>query len=333
MRERVAGTSGHLWKYEELPPVAIGQQPNVLLVGNGINRVFAGKAWEDLICDAIANNGCPYGYSDIKDMPANMQIVVASAKGSGAGQTNEGGLRNEIKNVARSILVRELSKDNAKILEKILNLPADAILTTNYSNEFEVLATGKPSMRQFCSSQRRTKDVRGVTEQFRLFQYSSMGAQYPKKTVWHIHGDVSKPSSMVIGHYYYGKLLMQIQEQVRSCVREYKIAERKGIPYVPQSWVDYFLIGNVHMLAFGMDMAEQDLWWLLACKKKEFPNTKTFFYQAEKNLNKHTKKLLLAYGVELVTNIPLSKESYLNFYNEALERIRRTMLGGGADHV
>ena len=70
----------HLWKFEELPPVKVGQRPKILLLGNGINRAFDGESWEKLIETAMNDNGCTVLYKDIKDMPATMQIVIASSK-------------------------------------------------------------------------------------------------------------------------------------------------------------------------------------------------------------------------------------------------------------
>lgn len=323
----------HLWEYERLPSIECSERPSVLVIGNGINRMFDAPSWEDLICNALSRNKSFYTYEDIKDMPANMQIVVASAGKLGGRQPKGSGLTKEVQKIASQLCVKTISSEYRDILDRILSLPVDMLLTTNYSNEFELFATGKSSTYQVRKCQRRTKQVKGIEEQFRLFQYTTLGENYPQRPLWHIHGDISRPSSMVIGHYYYGKLLKQIEERVVAFIREFKRAEQKGEYYTPKSWVDYFLIGDVYFLGFGMNLAEQDLWWLLACKQENFPESKVYFYQAEKHMDKSIKKLLIAYGAELVTDIPVLRENYQKYYSDAVDDIRGKMCAGGTYHV
>jgi len=312
----------HLWQLKKLPSLAVGNQPNVLLVGNGINRPFDVESWKDLICKALIKNKSFYGYGDIESMPATMQIVVATAKKLGRCSDESNNVNKETQEIAKRIRIDELEEKQSDLLKQILDLPIDTILNTNYSNEFELFALNESSLHSFRSCQRRSKDVKGIEEQFRLFQFSSLGANYPDKKLWHIHGDIAKPKSMVIGHYYYGKLLKQIEERAALCKRNYSIAQKKGFPYKPESWVDYFLIGNVYIFGLGMYLAEQDLWWLLSFKELHFPETKVYYYQAEKDMDKDIKKLLYAYGVETITDIPLEKNDFIRFYQEVIKDIR-----------
>ena len=313
----------HLWKHTDLPLLAKDDMPDILLVGNGINRPFNAESWKDLICNALSRNNSFIAYDDIKDMPATMQIVVATAKKLGSCSDGINDVRKETQKIAQRIRVENLVDDQPDLIKKFLSLPIDIILNTNYSNEFEMFAHNDASLHVFRSCQRRTKEVKGIEEQFRLFQYSSLGESYPDKKIWHIHGDISKPSSMVIGHYYYGKLLKQIEDRAAKCKRNYSIALKKGFPFKPESWVDYFLIGNVYISGLGMYLAEQDLWWLLSFKAMHFPKTKVYFYQTEQNMDKDVKKLLYAYGVELITDIPLSGNNYVQYYHKVIEDIEK----------
>lgn len=72
---------------------------------------------------------------------------------------------------------------------------------------------------------------------------------------------------MIIGHYYYGRLLSKIQSYTAKTIRRYKIAERNGDLFYPRSWIDYILFGNVYVVGQGMDLSEMDFWWLMDCKK------------------------------------------------------------------
>ena len=312
----------HLWQLKKLPSLAVGNQPDVLLVGNGINRSFDTESWKDLICTALSKNQSYYGYGDIESMPATMQIVVATANKLGRCSDVINNVSKETQEIAKRIKIDELNEKQSDLLKQILDLPIDTVLNTNYSNEFELFALNESTLHSFRSCQRRTKDIKGIEEQFRLFQFSSLGAKYPDKNLWHIHGDITKPKSMVIGHYYYGKQLKQIEERAALCKRNYSIAQKKGFPYKPESWVDYFLIGNVYIFGLGMYLAEQDLWWLLSFKELHFPETKVYYYQAEKDMDKDIKKLLYAYGVETITDISIINNDYISFYQEVIKDIR-----------
>ena len=311
----------HLWKLQNLPLLTEGNRPNILLVGNGINRAFDAESWRALICNALSRNMSSYAYDDIKDMPATMQIVVATSNRLGNSAEKVNNVSKESQVIAERIRVNELKEKQSQLLNQILDLPIDTILNTNYSNEFELYAHNECSLYGFRSCQRRTKDVKGIEEQFRLFQFSSLGEKYPDKNLWHIHGDISKPSSMIVGHYYYGKLLKQIEDRAARCKRNYSIALKRGIPFKPESWVDYFLIGNVYIVGLGLYLAEQDLWWLLSFKDIHFPETKVYYYQAEQDMEKDVKKLLYAYGANLITDIPILGNDYLSFYQKIITDI------------
>ncbi len=54
--------------------------------------------------------------------------------------------------------------------------------------------------------------------------------------------------SMVIVHYYYGRLLSRIQSYTSETIRRYKVAERNEDLFYQRCRVDYILFGNVYIL-------------------------------------------------------------------------------------
>jgi hypothetical protein len=46
------------------------------------------------------------------------------------------------------------------------------------------------------------------------------------------------------------------------------------------SWIDLFLTHDVYIAGFGMNLCEMDFWWLVCCKKRNFPETKIYVYEA-----------------------------------------------------
>ena len=100
----------------------------------------------------------------------------------------------------------------------------------------------------------------------------------------------------------------------------YKAAESQGKPYSPKSWVDYFLMGDVHVLGFSMDPAEFELWWLACCKQRNFPESKIYFYTRE--VAPEQELLMRAYGIEIVE---CKAEDYSGSYWIAINEINRRM--------
>ena len=66
-----------------------------------------------------------------------------------------------------------------------------------------------------------------------------------------------------------------------------------------RSWLDYFLLGDVHIVGLGMSLSELDLWWLVNCKKRHFPDRTVTLYKPD--IRPEEKLLAEAYGVRVNT--------------------------------
>ncbi len=114
----------------QLREVPACRRPSVLFVGNGINRSFHGESWEELIRDAMEKAEIPYDFSEIQDMPAPMQIVLATGDH----------VEQEMTDISLRLSKRQISQDQRAFLEELLDLPVSTILTTNYTYELEQAA-------------------------------------------------------------------------------------------------------------------------------------------------------------------------------------------------
>lgn len=301
---------------ETLPVIENGHVPNVLLLGNGIARTFGGKSWEKIVTDRLKKYNSPYSYDDIKDVPATMQIVLA---------TNDH-VSEEMRSIAEDLRKHSVEGEEKDFVHKVLEIPADAVLTTNYDYDLEQAWGLKASNYYFQRCRRWTKAVKGKEKQFNLYQYSLVGSESDRKRIWHIHGDITYYKSMVMGHYYYGKLLSQIEHYVSDCVSRYKRAESTGKAFTPISWIDYFLTGNVYILGLEMYLAETDLWWLACCKKRNFPDTKIFFYKSDGSPHKNCQMMMQAYNFQHI-NLHFGKDEdrYKDYYLLAAKDISERM--------
>lgn len=311
-----------LWRKEDLPLIFPGERPAVILLGNGINRAFNKHSWRELIEAALSRNHSPYTYSEISDLPATMQIVAACGNG---------GVKHDVQDMASGFVKRLKDSQDTRehdMLNVLLSVPFDALLTTNYTLELEKAAEGIENLYQFRSRQRLTRTVSPAEKDSRLFQFTKLSMPEGTRRIWHIHGDISTPNSIVIGHYYYGKLQTRMYEHIRNLCRTFRIAQSQGKPYTPVSWIDYFMLGDVYAFGIGMDSAEQDLWWLLACKQLEFSDTTFYFFEPERYIHGPVKKMLSAYGAIPRTDIPRKgdrDDDYIEYYEKVIEDLRNRL--------
>lgn len=289
-----------------------------LLLGNGINRLFNDSSWKDLISNELKKSNNSLSYREIKQMPATMQIVAAT----------NGSVGSRMKDMSDELMNISLSDDRTAFLQEILQMPITDILTTNYSFELEIADGMMLSKRQYSAKLRSTFDLKHRHKRFRLFQYYETETG---KRIWHIHGDAAKPDTMMMGHYYYAKQLSDLQECIAKSVQRYKICEKKGEVFQSYSWVDRFLTTDVYILGLGMYLCEDDLWYLLCCKKKNFPETKVYFFDKDCS-NYETNIMLRTYGVQIISGSDLSinesgnTDLYKSFYSSALHYIRTKII-------
>ena len=235
----------------------------VLLLGNGINLLYGDQSWEMMIRNELdrSNNGLTW--EKIESVPATMQIVLAT----------DDKVDSRLKGISGELEKQQITEDRATFLRELVGLPVDCVMSANYSLEIERALGFSGSCASYRSRLKRTIKPEGLDE-FRLFKYFPMKQPDGRVTpLWHIHGDIAKPRSMIMGHYYYAKHLREIQDRTAQMIRVHRGCESASVPFEPQSWVDWFLVSDIFILGFGLYLCESDLWWLLCCKKRNFPES------------------------------------------------------------
>ena len=156
-------------------------------------------------------------------------------------------------------------------------------------------------------------------EQFGIYKYFDVAGN----NIWHIHGEAAKPDSMVLGHYYYGKLLGEIQNRVPQFIRSYKAAQTKENDISIKSWIDYFLLGNIYIVGLSLDPSEMDLWWLINCKKRNFGKCGTIhLYEPNMEDDNHIaiRALSETFDIEY-TKKSIKDGKYKEYYKLVIESI------------
>lgn len=305
----------------KLPAIEPGKRPQVLLVGNGLIRALGGDSWDKLIglpqdkLDKMSENEEKVFRARFDQLPETMKIVVSS----------EGNLPKKLASLSAVIMTNQPDPGKLELFTELAELPIDQILTTNYS--FEIEQAIQPgfkgsSRKNTCYTGEDEKSLRNtLLHRFIRLKYNSR-----QKDIWHIHGAANKPSSIVIGHQFYGKLTAYIINRVTESIGIIKSTAKKGDRFQPKSWVDYFLAGDIYIIGCGMALSEFDLWWLIATKKANFPDTSIYCFNP---VYKREEVLLMldAYGV---MHTEMKGKNYKNYYTEAINKIKElTEMNGG----
>ena len=295
---------------------------NVLLLGNGILRAYSSSySWNKLIEQLRNEYGQKEGIDLNKaDIPMPLKIVIATD------DNIDSSIRSNL-----NLINKPTDKLLRTKLKEIIDIGFDDILTTNYGYEIESAIVGKDSLTDsYLKKHTRniSKDIARVQSKYLINTCNIFETDAKINRVWHIHGEVRKPSSIIIGHYYYGILLKRIIDYLDHRHSDYRDDNSK---YVTESWIDAFIKGDVYILGFGLDFSEMDLWWLINRKKRETSNHgKTRYFTFENEPEKHA--LLRSLGVEVydyskdnIFDVPydVKDENYRSFYDKSVKDIRK----------
>lgn len=290
-------------------------RPKVLLIGNGLTYKN-GVPWPELIRKTARPDADVSRY-EREDTEGNRWFAVPNTVLTLA--VSETGDRERHARYVEA-LEQKSYPENERIRE-LLAMPFDAVLTTNYTYELEAALLPKYPALSNDSKRKRARTIEGKQDRrFLLYTFNRVTEGGPD--IWHIHGELRRPSSMVLSHDEYARLVHEILAYNKSLRNKY-VKERNNLKF--QSWIDYLVLGDVYILGLGMDFSEFDLWWLLGRRLRERCDCgKVVFYEPEKEDNVYKQRALSDAGVEVNTcGIEIrSHADYDVFYERAIEHIR-----------
>lgn len=257
--------------------------PKILLLGNGLNNWSEYHSWTDLLKGLCSDPEIIKYFNDDKHpkkLPMSMQAVLATGDNI-SDAVKQYNLRNGYKRKLNPFYGKITSEKQKLALQNLLTAGFDAILTTNYSYELELAASGKEEITSEYQIKKLSESLNGKAEQkYHLHTYNKVVYQGVENRIFHIHGEARKPSGIILGSYYYANLLQRIINEANSRGNRYHYNQIQHKQQQYDSWVDYFILGDVYVLGFGFDFAEIDLWWLLNRKKNEKAITGKVYYYA-----------------------------------------------------
>lgn len=176
----------------------MNNRPQVLMLGNGLNLAYGGVSWGTLLKEISVREDIPERLS----CPMPMQAIL---------HTNND-IKTAMEKKKSSLYGNVGNAEQRLILQNVLRMGFDDILTTNYSYELEIAALGLSSVKesQIKKLNRHTPRVGRVESKYLLHSYNELNVDDVQNRVWHIHGEARKPDSMILGHYYYANLLARM---------------------------------------------------------------------------------------------------------------------------
>ena len=296
--------------------------PQVLFLGNGLNLAYSGISWTDLIRKIAKRDDFDWSRSE---MPMPLQAILAS----------DNRIRTSLKIAKEDFRGKIRNEQQMEVLRDLLTMGFDDILTTNYSYELEEAALGKYELtdRQVAKLMRYTS--KNPERNYLLHTYNQVKCGNTENRIWHVHGEIRKTDSMILGHYWYGKLLYKIIEESEKNKDHYARNQKEGKLIERNSWMDSFILGDVYVLGFGFGLSEVDLWWLLNRKQRErAEHGRVYFYELRSEKQREKTELLKLMDVEVLDlgfsdtekTTPDGKPDYKAFYQAAINDIRRKMM-------
>lgn len=292
--------------------------PQVLLLGNGINRAYGGGSWDDMLKTITERDDLPKKlYS-----PMPLQAILAS------GDRLSTKLRSkEFKKAWRE---KSIDDEYQNCLTQVLNLPVSEILTTNYSYELEMAALKATTIKEsrLKSMVMHSNCVKRCENRYRFYTYNRLPNEM---RIWHIHGEARVANTMILGHYYYANNLAKMRALLQGSSKRYATKSKTKTSEF-DCWLDSFILGNVYVLGFGFDWSELDLWWLLNRKKLENANHgKVYFYEPSTVGFNEKQELLKLMDVEIL-DCGFAESygrpcDYKAFYNAAIQDIKKNIEG------
>ena len=312
---------------------------NSILFGNGLNYLSDDQiSWNDLLNKIKGTN-----QFDSISLPNTMiyeKIMLHKHFNPNESIRNtESNLKNEIADILKK------QKTN-QFYDKLLNLKFDNYLTTNY--DFALNDSFKTKSKNNWIKNNSTEGIYSIRRNTSFFD--SKNNEHCK--IWNIHGEVSNPKSIMLGLDHYCGSIGKIDGYLKGNY-EYQVENKKHqtIPIKEKintnefdnvSWVELFFITNLHIIGFGLDYSEIDLWWIInkraRLKKEVSIQNKIKFYVSplEKLLNpqrdygkyiqeKNKRELLKSFDVEIIEvpiDVSLFDKKYKVQYQDIIDRIK-----------
>jgi len=281
---------------------------NSVLFGNGLNRISdRSVSWKQLLDKIKSDND----FSDIT-LPNTMiyeRIFMEKHEPTVRERADEMEIKKKIAEAMRE-------QGSNSVYDALASLNLRNYMTTNYDYAFaEALGVKavRHSIEDIYSLRRRREYVKNNNS----------------INLWHIHGEIDHPKSIMLGLDHYCGSVSKLDAYVKGRYK-YKKDQKstsvisienkiKSKSFCLTSWVDLFFSTNVHIIGFSLDYSETDIWWVLNKRARilaEYPNFNSIYYYVD-NVDPEKKGLLQSFGVKVVEST-VSNNEYSAMYSSVI---------------
>ena len=289
---------------------------NTILFGNGLNLLNGTTSWDKLV----------HGIDDSSDDASIPNTFQYEAKIMKLTSPNEDFSKNSELSLKKEIATemgKYMSNEIYRHLASIDNV--DHYVTTNYD---EVMEHTLNSI-----GYKTINWVRRETA-YSLRRRIVLANEGKEKLLWHCHGEIFAPPTIMLGLDQYCGSVGRISEYLSG---KYKFKDGKDDMIVPKmserlygdfgqinSWVDLFFISNVYIVGFSLLYEETDIWWVLTrrmrlIKQGKKINNRIIFFG---DVKEGKEELFRSLGVEVYKHKSVIKNNdYWPFYREVVNVI------------
>lgn len=305
-------------------------RPQIVLVGNGLERGSGQFSWNALISTLSIPNGIKMTKQQQDLIPFPLLYELISYTKPAPNTLSMADITKEERRLACGM--EKLIHASNPMLDRLPQLGANHIFTTNYSyciekafypnKNFDYSHVRSKIRFNLNHKHRDSKTIKEVC--YRMHTgYLAKNSDNSDVGIWHIHGECSVPRGVVLGHDRYGRLLSRMETICDS----QKYDRTSGLPELKtfRSWPELFLYGDVYIIGFGFYLCEYDLWWLLRRKQRErYADGKVYFYDNGDKTEDSVRDLLMRANGGII-NPGITKEpgNYNTFYEKALDDIQK----------
>jgi len=303
------------------------------MLGNGLNRIDNSYSWEHLMLDLLAHANL-VGAISMRNKPFPMLYEELYLRYIAADPSHrEMDLKKKIKGLMKQIEANDLHHE-------VMELPISEIITTNYDHNLEATLPrglkGAPYI----------QPVKG--SKYHMLRRRQAG----DKVIWHIHGEATKPGTILLGYEPYSGFLSRIRTYFNSSLTYRDKDKETGeflvttlpalMPRIAaeehevHSWVDHFFFSDLYIVGLSMDFVEMHLWWILHFRARlqtdvKYPinNNIYFLYPSvDQTWIKSRIDLLCACGVKCI-QVPVQRRNWKAAYQSAIGLIRNSAEANG----
>lgn len=283
-----------------------------IFLGNGINRINSSFSWSDLLDALIRESGIPEN-APLKGIPFPLlyeSILFQGNIDAADLSAADGRLRSRVAEMCLRLSSNDLT-------EAVLSCGCEDIITTNYDY---VLESGQEKAVKKSSDPEVSPEI-----DYRIHTYNLLS----NRRIWHIHGESGFPRTMVLGHDMYARNISKMSAYVEK--RGYdRLFAQSPSSRETICWMDLLFNSDVHIVGFGLDYSEIDVWWAMNLRARLLKDlrltgrvsreNRVFYHARSGSLSESFLMLLTGYFIEpVIDDVSLD---YASHYRRALEKIR-----------